>query len=59
MESVWITKCLGTSSNNKILDYALDPLPDSIVTLKSRLAIDVVIKTIEEMVSKIGNITNN
>lgn len=59
MESVWITKCLGTSSNNKILDYALGPLPDSIVTLKSRLAIDVVIKTIEEMVSKIGNITNN
>lgn len=59
MESVWITKCLGTSSNKKILDYALGPLPDSILTLKSRLAIDVVIKTIEEMVSKIGNITNN
>lgn len=59
MESVQITKCLGTFINKKILDYALSPLPDSIVTLKSRLAIDDVRKTIEEMVSKIANITNN
>lgn len=52
MESVQITKCLGTPSNNKILDYALGPLPDSIVTLKSRLATDDIIKQLKKWFPK-------